>query len=139
MDEDGLGFVNKVYGRVYDDYFSLYKNKPRPSDEQIRTSLMNSPDLEVSEVAVSIASERHLLSVEKFRQSLTAVTTQLTVFVPESIIRYHIQRLNFELQKIRDEIRLSNFEESVPLLKQFSLVNENKKLLEERLKAFIDN
>ena len=95
--DDDAEFVNLPYRKVYDAYFRLYDEGL--TQQQIRTRLLNSEDQEVVEVAKDLLIEKHQLTVKNYEQSLTSVSTRLVIYVPKSLMTYHLKKLELLIEE----------------------------------------
>ena len=92
LSADNAVFSNSAYRKVYDSYFEMYDNGL--TQEQIQTRLMNSGDPETAAVVSDLLVDKYMLTVENYRNSMTAVATQLIIFVPKSLLAYQSRRLD---------------------------------------------
>ena len=93
----GEPFVNSPYAKVYDEYFRMYDEGL--DQDRIRTRLLNSQDMEISEVAKELLIEKYQITVKAFEDSLTTNDTRLVMFVPKSLMTYQCRKLE---QKVKD-------------------------------------
>jgi hypothetical protein len=87
---------------VYDAYFRLYDEGL--TQQQIRTRLLNSEDQEIVEVAKDLLIEKHQLTVKNYEQSLTSVSTRLVMYVPKSLLTYHLRKLELMIEEKMAEL-----------------------------------
>ena len=100
--DDEAEFVNLPYRKVYDAYFRLYDEGL--TQQQIRTRLLNSEDQEIVEVAKDLLIEKHQLTVKNYEQSLTSVSTRLVMYVPKSLLTYHLRKLELMIEEKMAEL-----------------------------------
>lgn len=98
FEQDGSSLNNGFYRKLYEKYLELYDSGL--SQEQIVSRLMNSQDRDIAALTSELITEKHLLSVEKFKSSMSTLSYRLAKYVPETICQYAVKRL----ESIVDEI-----------------------------------
>lgn len=114
---DEVEFSNDVYRKMYDEYFRMYDDGL--SQGQIRLRLMNSMDKEIADTAAELLVEKYIITVENYRKSLTALGTQLVIFVPKAVLAYQVRRLDKKLKKLSDDLAAEKDDD-----RQLALLNE---------------
>ncbi|MBQ8838660.1 MAG: DNA primase [Bacteroidales bacterium] len=99
---DEADFVNPSYRKVYDEYFAMYDEGL--TQQQMQNRLLNSMDPEISAVAKDLLIEKHQLTVKNYEQSLTAVSTQLVMYVPKTLMAYQCKKVELMLRKLTSEL-----------------------------------
>ena len=83
---DDAEFVNSSYRKVYDMYFDMYDEGL--TQQQIQSRLLNSMDPEISAVARELLIEKYQITVKNYEQSLTATSTRLVQYIPNTLLVY---------------------------------------------------
>lgn len=100
--EDDVVFSNLMYRKVYDEYFRLYDEGL--SQGQIQRRLLDNMDREIAYVASELLVEKHVITVENYRNSLTSLGTQLVMFVPRALLAYQVRRIDEKLKVLSDSL-----------------------------------
>jgi hypothetical protein len=87
---------------VYDEYFRMYDEGL--DQDRIRTRLLNSQDMEISEVAKELLIEKYQITVKAFEDSLTTNDTRLVMFVPKSLMTYQCRKLEQKVKELAAEM-----------------------------------
>lgn len=124
---------NSAYKRLYDSYFQLYDATDYFSQEEIIRTLLNGPDRIAADMVADMVGEKHMLSIEKFRASMTASATRLVTFVPRAIQVYQLKRIDLEIERLYKQLKSASEEESLLLLGQIQDYTGLRKKLEEKL------
>ncbi len=133
LEADGFVFMNDVYRRLYDSYFSLYDAPEAPSQEEILRAILNGPDRAAADIVADLVEERHLLTISKFEAAITAPSTLLVTYVPKAIQIYQLQRLNLEISKLNKDLASAQGEESLEILARIKDNLSLRKKLEDKL------
>lgn len=119
-----------VYAKVYDTYLDYYYNGL--SQDAIQRSMLNSPDREIAFVSSQLYTEKYQITVANFRESMTTTSSWLVNFVPRTILKYMISKIDRRLKEIQREL---NGSESVDaLLEEICTLQRNKQSLQAKLK-----
>lgn len=130
--DDDAEFVNLPYRKVYDAYFRLYDEGL--TQQQIRTRLLNSEDQEVVEVAKDLLIEKHQLTVKNYEQSLTSVSTRLVMYVPKSLMTYHLKKLELLIEEKTAQLATtSDMEQQLEIMTVISEYNKARTRLNNEL------
>ena len=124
LDEDGTEFANSLYRRLYDVYMQLYDSGM--SQEQIMSSILNSEERDLADLAVTLSTRKYDLSVDSFANSLTTREYWLVTFVPKTIIYYNERRLESAIQEVKLQLAASGGD--VLLAKLSKLMAQQRKL-----------
>ena len=100
--DDEISFMNSSYRKVYDEYFQMYDEGL--SQLQIQQRLLNSMDAGVAAVAKDLLIEKHQLTVKNFEQSLTSTATKLVIYVPKTLLTYHVKKIELSLKNLTEEL-----------------------------------
>lgn len=130
LSEDDVVFSNLMYRKVYDEYFRLYDDGL--SQSQIQRRLLDNMDREIAYVASELLVEKHVITVENYRNSLTSLGTQLVMFVPRALLAYQVRRIDEKLKDLSD--RLASAQEAD---RQIELLNDINRW--SRLRLAINN
>lgn len=133
LSADGLGFVNSLYRKVYDEYFRMYDEGL--TQEQIRNRLMNSEDKDVRTVTSDLLEDKYMITVENYRNSLTSKTTMLARFVPKSVMAYQGKRIDEMLRQCSADLEAApdDVEAQIRLIKKIDDLNRLRARLNNRL------
>lgn len=127
-DKDAL--MIPVYAKVYDQYLDYYYSGL--SQDAIQRSMLNSPDREIAFVSSQLYTEKYQITVANFRESMTITSSWLVNFVPRTILKYMISKIDRRLKEIQREL---NGAESVDaLLEEICTLQRNKQSLQAKLK-----
>lgn len=132
--DDDETFSNDIYRKVYDAWFSLYEEGL--DQGQINKRLMDSRDREIAATAVDLVIPKYDLTIQNYRNSITAESTQLVMYVPRAVIIYKIKRIEKRIQELSDRLSsvpIDNLEESADLMNSLKKMYDTKNLLNERL------
>lgn len=133
LEADSFEMQNSAYKRLYDSYFQLYDATDYFSQEEIIRTLLNGPDRIAADMVADMVGEKHMLSIEKFRASMTASATRLVTFVPRAIQVYQLKRIDLEIERLYKQLKSASEEESLLLLGQIQDYTGLRKKLEEKL------
>ena len=125
---DDIAFSNDIYRRVYDAYFTLY-DRGLDQDAILRT-LLDDPDRNLAFAAGEIAEERYQLTVDKFSQSMTVLSSWLVNYVPRGILAYQERRMQKEGAALKASLTTaSSAEEQLRILQAIERVGSIRKML----------
>lgn len=105
LENDNARFVNSLYSRAYDAYFDLYDGDANLSQEEITRAIIDSEDRTTANLVANMVMEKYPLTVEKFRNSMTAVSTRLVRDIPKSILVYNVKRLTVQLSDLTSQLK----------------------------------
>ena len=105
LEADGFMFVNSVFRKAYEAYFSVYDARPELSQEGIVKMLMDGEDRGLAELVGQLTEEKYRLSVRNYQAAMTATSTMLVMRVPRSIRVYQEKRLASQLREIEAELK----------------------------------
>lgn len=127
LEADDCRFANSLYRKTYDAYMAQY-DQGLLQDEIIQV-LLNAPDRDVAHTTAALYIEKHQLTVDNFRNSLTTTQSWLVNFVPKTILIYGDKRLENKLLELRSELRGASSDHQVELMRQIqSLMDVQKKI-----------
>lgn len=125
---DDIAFSNEIYRRVYDAYFTLY-DRGLGQDAILRT-LLDDPDRNLAFAAGEIAEERYQLTVDKFSQSMTVLSSWLVNYVPRGILAYQERRMQKEGAALKASLTTAaTAEEQLRILQAIERVGSIRKML----------
>ena len=130
---DSVVFSNSLYRRVYDEYFRMYDEGM--SQGQIQKILMNSPDKSVSDIVADLLVEKYMITVQNYRNSLTALSTQLVTFVPKALLAYQVKRIDKKLISLSSDLAASgdDVQKQVEILNEINFWNRTKMMVNNKL------
>ena len=133
LSADSVVFSNSLYRRVYDEYFRMYDEGM--SQVQIQKILMNSPDKSVSDIVADLLVEKYMITVQNYRNSLTALSTQLVTFVPKALLAYQVKRIEKKLISLSSDLAAAgdDVQKQVEILNEINLWNKTKLMVNNKL------
>lgn len=130
LQADSIVFSRDVYQRAYDGYVELFDSDPGLDQDTIVRRLLDGEDREVAALVTDIALEKHELSIKNFRSSLTALSTQLVKFVPESLLVYQKAKIEKDISEISDRLKSTSGKVD-DILRELAELNRLKRTLSE--------
>ena len=126
LSADGLEFVNVCYRKVYDEYFRMYDEGL--SQQQIQKRLMDSGDKSVAETVSDLLVEKYIITVQNYKNSLTALGTQLVTFVPKSLLAYQVKRIEKKIISLSTDLVSAgdDIDKQVEILNEINFWNRAK-------------
>ena len=133
MDYDEICFANRIYRKVYDEYFLYYDEGL--TQEQIRNRLLNSDDREVAAVTADILVDKYVITVENYRNSMTSRSTMLVIYVPKSVLAYKARRVEEMLKKYSSmlETASEDVQGQMDLLEKIDALNRTRNKISRKL------
>ena len=116
--EDDTEFVNSAYRLVYEEYFHMYDEGLE--DSVIQKKLLDSMDPVISHVAKDILIQKHQLTVENYKASLTMLGTRLIQHVPRALIVYQKNKVDIALNKLLEQMPSARADEQDEILLKIS-------------------
>lgn len=134
-ESDGAQFGNKVYAAAYDAYFELYDQDENLSQDQIISAIVDSEDRATANLVASLVMEKYPLTVEKFRNSMTAVSTRLVRDIPKAILVNNVKRLTVQLSELTALLKTApeGSDQQLDCLKRIKECTDLRKEFEEKL------
>jgi hypothetical protein len=130
--EDEADFVNSLYRKTYEEYFSFYEEGL--SQQQIQQRLLNSPDPEIAAVANELLIEKYQITVSNYEKSMTAVTTQLVIYVPKTLLSYQCRKVELLIQELTAELSATeDIDRQLEILTEISEYNRARATLNNEL------
>ncbi|MCQ2142827.1 MAG: toprim domain-containing protein [Bacteroidales bacterium] len=129
---DEMVFSDEVCQRAYDKYVGMFDSEPVLDQDTIVRRLLDGEDREVAGLVSDIALEKHELSVKKFQSSLTALSTQLVKFVPESLLVYQKAKVEKDIADLTASMKDAP-EKADVILRELVELNRIKRDLSEDL------
>lgn len=133
LEDEGLEFKNTVCKRAYDIYFDYYDNHPEMDQKTIVKAMADGEDRQVAELVVGIVQEKYDLTVKKFADAMTALSTQLVKFVPRSLLVYQLQVLKFNAFELNEALKNASTEKQLEILAKIQELAQKRKVLDEAL------
>ncbi len=132
LGEDNEDFVNTTYRKIYELYFTYYE--AGLSQEQITSRLMGDPDETVVKVTEDLVIPKYDLSIEKYRNSLTAEKTRLAKYVPVAILTYKKNRITQRKRKCREQITEASTDAQIELMQEIKRLSDMEQMINKKLK-----
>ena len=120
LESDGTRMANSAYDAVYNAYFDCYDRGL--SREETVKALLDSPDRKVAAVAAALYTEKYVLSVSTFRNSMTTTQSWLVAQVPRTIMFYAERRLQDRYDTLVRRLSGASDEEQLQLLQEMKKV-----------------
>ena len=120
LESDGTRMANSAYDAVYNAYFDCYDRGF--SREETVKALLDSPDRKVAAVAAALYTEKYVLSVSTFRNSMTTTQSWLVTQVPRTIMFYAERRLQDRYDTLVRRLSGASDEEQLQLLQEMKKV-----------------
>lgn len=137
LNYEELVLENRVYREIYDAYFKLYDEDEEEilTQDDIVQKLLNGPDQRMASRIIDLVQDRHELSIETFKNSLTKLSTRLASYVPRSFMVYQIKRIQHQNLLLTEELAEteSGSVREEELLKKIQDLAALRKLIEEKL------
>ena len=131
LDADKEDFVNEIYYRVYEEYFTLLDEGLDHS--QIQQRLMNGQDRDIAQVATELIIPKYTLTVSNYQNSMTALQTTLVTYVPRAILVYKVKRLEKQMRECSLELKTAGPEEITGILERLKQLQSINNVLNKRL------
>ncbi len=132
LESDGISFHNSLYRRAYDIYFDFYDNHPEMDQDSIVRAMMDGAERDVAALAAELTGEKYQLTVQKFADSMTAVSTQLVKFVPRSLLVYQLALIKFRRNGLFEKLKAGS-DDVEGILADMQALDEKRKALDEAL------
>ena len=130
--EDEAEFANSLYRKTYEEYFLYYEEGL--TQQQIQQRLLNSPDQEISAVANELLIDKYQITVSNYEKSMTAVTTQLVIYVPKTLLSYQCRKVELLIQQLTNELSTAeDVDKQLEILQQISEYNRTRTTLNNEL------
>ena len=130
--EDETEFANSLYRKVYEEYFLHYEEGL--SQQQIQQRLLNSQDQEIADVAKELLIEKYPITVSNYEKSMTAVTTQLVIYVPRTLLSYQCRKVELMIDELTKELSVTDdAERQVEILMKITELNRTRAALNNEL------
>ena len=130
--EDEADFANSLYRKTYEEYFRFYEEGL--SQQQIQQRLLNSPDQEIASVANELLIDKYQITVSNYEKSMTAVATQLVIYVPKTLLSYHCRKVELLIQELTAELSTTeDVDRQLEILTEISEYNRARATLNNEL------
>lgn len=127
---DADALIVPAYAKAYGTYLDYYYGGL--SQDAIQRSMLNSPDREIAFVSSQLYTEKYQLTVANFRESMTTTSSWLVNFVPRTILKYMISKIDRRMKEIQRELGDSDSVDA--LLEEICTLQRNKQSLQAKLK-----
>ena len=130
--EDEAEFANSLYRKTYEEYFLYYENGL--TQQQIQQRLLNNADQDIAAVAKELLIEKYQITVSNYEKSMTAVTTQLVIYVPKTLLSYQCRKVELLIQQLTAELTATeDVDRQLDILQQISEYNRTRTTLNNEL------
>lgn len=102
FEADKSTFANEAYRNVYEAYVSDYGEGY--DQDTIVKHLLDSSDRTMAFVTMELATDKHILTVKNFEDSLTARGSWLAEFVPKALLFYADRRLEDRIARLKNQL-----------------------------------
>lgn len=130
---DNHQFENSIFRKVYQAYYNLYYADASLVQQDIVRSLMDGQDREIASLVSELTQEKYMLTVKNFKDSMTAVSTQLVKNIPRTILVYQSRRIQSELKELQEKLERVDVEEQVNIIKEIQVKTKLRKVIDEKL------
>lgn len=130
---DNHQFENSIFRKVYQAYYNLYYADASIVQQDILRSLMDGQDREIASLVSELTQEKYMLTVKNFKDSMTAVSTQLVKNIPRTILVYQSRRIQSELKELQEKLERADVEEQVNIIKEIQIKTKLRKVIDEKL------
>ena len=130
--EDEAEFANSLYRKTYEEYFLYYEEGL--TQQQIQQRLLNNSDQDIASVAKELLIEKYQITVSNYEKSMTAVTTQLVIYVPKTLLSYQCRKVELLIQQLTNELSTTeDVDKQLDILQQISEYNRTRTTLNNEL------
>lgn len=130
---DNHQFENSIFRKVYQAYYNLYYADASIVQQDILRSLMDGQDREIASLVSELTQEKYMLTVKNFKDSMTAVSTQLVKNIPRTILVYQSRRIQSELKELQEKLERADVEKQVNIIKEIQVKTKLRKVIDEKL------
>lgn len=130
---DNHQFENSIFRKVYQAYYNLYYADASIVQQDILRSLMDGQDREIASLVSELTQEKYMLTVKNFKDSMTAISTQLVKNIPRTILVYQSRRIQSELKELQEKLERADVEEQVNIIKEIQVKTKLRKVIDEKL------
>lgn len=130
---DNHQFENSIFRKIYQAYYNLYYADASIVQQDIVRSLMDGQDREIASLVSELTQEKYMLTVKNFKDSMTAVSTQLVKNIPRTILVYQSRRIQSELKELQEKLERADVEEQVNIIKEIQVKTKLRKVIDEKL------
>lgn len=130
---DNHQFENSIFRKVYQAYYNLYYADASIVQQDIVRSLMDGQDREIASLVSELTQEKYMLTVKNFKDSMTAVSTQLVKNIPRTILVYQSRRIQSELKELQEKLERADVEKQVNIIKEIQVKTKLRKVIDEKL------
>jgi len=134
IDPDGGHMLNSCYDKVYQEYVRMMGEGL--SHDRIVRDLLNSRDPDVAFVSAQLSTQKYILSVKSFRDSMTSKSSWLANYVPKAIIVYAGKKAESKISSISRSLSDRNLSEErqESLMKELLALQEVLRLINTKIK-----
>ena len=96
--------------------------------------MLNSPDQEIASVANELLIDKYQITVSNYEKSMTAVATQLVIYVPKTLLSYHCRKVELLIQELTAELSTTeDVDRQLEILTEISEYNRARATLNNEL------
>ena len=130
--EDEADFFNSAYRKTYEEYFRFYEEGL--SQQQIQQRLLNHMDEQIAAVTKALLIEKYQITVKNYENSMTAVSTQLVIYVPKTLMSYQCTKVELLINELMAELSSTEDQDrQMEILTQISEYNRTRTILNKEL------
>ena len=130
--EDEADFFNSAYRKTYEEYFRFYEEGL--SQQQIQQRLHNHMDEQIAAVTKELLIEKYQITVKNYENSMTAVSTQLVIYVPKTLMSYQCTKVELLINELMAELSSTEDQDrQMEILTQISEYNRTRTILNKEL------
>ena len=130
--EDEADFFYSAYRKTYEEYFRFYEEGL--SQQQIQQRLLNHMDEQIAAVTKELLIEKYQITVKNYENSMTAVSTQLVIYVPKTLMSYQCTKVELLINELMAELSSTEDQDrQMEILTQISEYNRTRTILNKEL------
>ena len=130
--EDEADFFNSAYRKTYEEYFRFYEEGL--SQQQIQQRLLNHMDEQIAAVTKELLIDKYQITVKNYENSMTAVSTQLVIYVPKTLMSYQCTKVELLINELMAELSSTEDQDrQMEILTQISEYNRTRTILNKEL------
>ena len=146
MEEDDLEFVNPLYKKVYDDYYSLDRTPLSEDKDEEATQgriikhFTFHDDTDVLQLVTEILTESHPITIKVYNDALTREEHRLNKDVPRAVLQYKVRIVGLSQTALQKEIQAAekagDDQRRKALMQGFLQLLQVKNSLEREIKKY---
>ncbi len=116
LEEDGLHFINPLYRRLYEEYYSvvgpymrndLTRDRRDAAGRAVIKHFIDGTDREVARTVIDLIEDVYQLTVKKYQESLVPEEQLLSFSVPKAVLLYKLRRMEMASREATEQLRVA--------------------------------